>query len=217
MAVAHRASTTQSTTTTTLTLDKPAGTADADVLIAAIVTRSSAAVTAAPSGWMALISRSIDASKNLYVYWKTASGEGSSWSWTLQNDAAAAQIGIASAYSGGAGITTQSNDVQNPGVATLDIVAQAITTLVADSMLVGFFWAIDDPSISPPVLFTERAEIAGRLETCDAAQATAGNSGNKTAMQNSLNTNVRAAVLIGIEPPQNVTDRWGVVPIPSPG
>jgi hypothetical protein len=81
---AFRAAASAATTTATLTITKPSGTAANDVLIASIaVTPSSVAITA-PSGWT-LVRRTDNAgptSSSLAVYYKAAlTGEPASYAW----------------------------------------------------------------------------------------------------------------------------------------
>jgi len=74
------ASTNNVTTSSTVTGNKPTGTVDNDIIFADIFTKDSTLPSGIPSGWT-LLESVINGSQHA-VYWKVASSEGSSWSWT---------------------------------------------------------------------------------------------------------------------------------------
>jgi hypothetical protein len=69
-------------TTTELTLTKPTGTADGNLLVACIASSTNFTVSAAPSGWT-LDEDAKGQTPGIIVYWKIASSEGASWTWTF--------------------------------------------------------------------------------------------------------------------------------------
>lgn len=80
MAFTFVASTNNVSTSSTVTGNKPTGTADNDIIFADIFTKDSTLPSGIPSGW-ALLETVVNGSQHA-VYWKVASSEGSSWSWT---------------------------------------------------------------------------------------------------------------------------------------
>ncbi len=94
-----KASTSNGTAGTTLTITKPAGTAAGDILVALVGVANNNTVTP-PAGWTLL--STVDPGVNLRTvgYWKLAgSSEAASYAWTF--GASARNIGIILAYSGG--------------------------------------------------------------------------------------------------------------------
>lgn len=65
----------------TLTLSKPSGTVDGDLLIAVVAVKSPDAVNSVPSGWTDKGSKGTYYACNIYT--KIAASEGSSWNWGL--------------------------------------------------------------------------------------------------------------------------------------
>src|SRR5262245_20577042 len=101
MAVAFRSVSTKSfLATSTVTLDKPSGVADGDLLLAAIYTDpQTRSVNSAPSGWTSLTGSQLAISNDAGAecYWKIASSEGASWNWGYSG--AVDGAGIVLAYS----------------------------------------------------------------------------------------------------------------------
>jgi len=79
-----------------LTLTKPTGTVDNDILIAVIGKDDNVDPTA-PTGWTLLASGKPVAANACYIYWKRAASEGASWVWTF---ASVWREGVVLAYSG---------------------------------------------------------------------------------------------------------------------
>ena len=120
MAVAFRSAATLTTTSgTSLAVAAPAGLADNDVMIAAVRVLSGAAITA-PAGWTV-----IRALAQTTVYWKRASSESGTytWSWTGNSQARA----TISAYTGVA-LTGSPVDAENGAEVT-----SAVNTITAPS------------------------------------------------------------------------------------
>lgn len=88
----------EATGSSPLTLTKPAGTTDGDLMIIACQTANSTPNAAGPdgSGWTNWISYDTSSSEYQVIWWKIASSEGSSWTLTHSagSDAAAAGIVI---------------------------------------------------------------------------------------------------------------------------
>lgn len=76
-------------TGTTLTITKPAGTADGDLLIAYVHIDSSSATIAPPGGWTVLFDDVRAATQTDSLYYKFASGEGANYAFTISSSLAA--------------------------------------------------------------------------------------------------------------------------------
>lgn len=88
MAVAFRsdaAANIGATRQTSLTVTKPAGTADGDVLIAIITTNNGTVVVTPPAGWTQVSNSPVNATDGatLAAFWKVASGEGADYAFTV--------------------------------------------------------------------------------------------------------------------------------------
>ena len=177
---------------TTITCDVPAGTQNNDGMLLCVTVRGDRTVTTHAS-WTfvgSALSGTDPYSCRKYVYSRVASSEPSSYTITISGDADATATIVS--YSG-----TLTTGLVDASLGTVDtdadtsLTANAITTTVADCMVVGFFSANvgvpDTYSITPPSGMTERAEIAStgdqhiRSETADVLQAGIGTTGAKTA------------------------------------
>lgn len=123
-------------------INKPTGTIDGDYMLAHIQTSGNISVSSAPSGWT-LVDSDTTASGDSYLYSKTASSEGSSYTWTLSTGGNASASG---------GISTFYNQHSTPIAASsktigdVDTTAEgtAITpTTSPDSLLVVFIGTAD--------------------------------------------------------------------------
>lgn len=70
------------TASTSVVVTKPAGTADGDLLLAIISETGTGSITA-PAGWTLLGSQAASTTVTSAAYYKVASSEGASWTWTL--------------------------------------------------------------------------------------------------------------------------------------
>jgi len=145
MAIAHVASESTSGVSSTIVVNKPAGTVNGHVMIAFIgYFRNSGVPTTpptAPSGWTALASSpqhgywGSTTGWILHAYWKVASSEGSSYTWTLASSTDT--TGSISTYSGchastpidvsgGNGRDSEPNATWNAPTVTLPVAEWAI-------------------------------------------------------------------------------------------
>ena len=177
---------------TTIVCGVPTGTANDDGMLLCVTVRSSSTVTT-PSGW-SLVGSALSAtdtdSCRKYVYSRVAASEPADYTITisLATEATAEML----SYSGTAttGLVDASGGTTALSADT-SLTANAITTTVADTMIVGFFGvnlqAGAGYSITPPSGMTERSEVEStgadklRCETADVLQAGIGTTGNKTA------------------------------------
>lgn len=147
-----------------IAVTKPTGTVDGDFMFVTIGfndnSSSTPTVTSVPSGWTLLrqTNQGIAPSAiSLATYWKIASGEGASWSWTVS----ARQIGnwVAGSYSGG-GVAIDGGDsvvATNSG----NIIIPSISPTGYGDMLVTVFWGFLDSSV--PSGMTNRVYVANHF------------------------------------------------------
>ncbi|MGH2500358.1 MAG: glycosyltransferase family 2 protein, partial [Candidatus Limnocylindria bacterium] len=180
-----------------LTVGTPAGTAQGDVMVAAIAVQggSSATVTA-PSGWTLVRRTDNSTTIALAVYRKVAGpSEPASHTWTFGADRRAA--GGISAYSG---VDTASPVDVEGGQSTSSGTSHAtpsVTTTVANARVVTAHAAHANASWTPPAGMTERFDRVSSggpqhasVEGNDAAQAAAGATGTKAATSSSSGVGV---------------------------
>ena len=187
--VAYRSSANATgTATTTLAITKPAGVSSGDVLIAAISTRGAPTITA-PSGWALVRSDVNGTTQKQALYSHPAGGsEPASYSWSFSTSVTAV-VGEIEAYSGADPVNPI--DVAGGQVNTTSstsITASSVTTLTADTYLVGAFGiANSETSITAPSGMTHRqfGTASGTskvsLELGDVAMPSPAASGSKVA------------------------------------
>src|SRR5229473_6651810 len=175
---------------TTLTITKPTGTVQNDVMITSIAIRPNTATIALLAGWT-LVQRVDNANtsvNSLAVYWKVAgASEPASYAWTLGNAPTGAAGGIQT-FSGVD--TTTPIDVQNGAfttVATTTPATPTVTTRVANTMLVtshgianGDLWA-NPPTWGGTQGFQQISTGNEMIQGSYALQAAIGATGTKTA------------------------------------
>jgi len=139
MAIAYRSGTTAGNATgTNLTINKPTGTADGDILV--VVLYREAGSWTLPSGWAQWGSDQRDYNNNLYltVAWKRASSEGSSYTFNLSTTTW--RIAAMGAFSGCLA-SGDPIDVGPTGRGTNEAsgfpIASSITTTTANAMRVA--------------------------------------------------------------------------------
>jgi hypothetical protein len=186
--------------TGTLTIAKPAGTAEGDVLFAAVAVRPETIVVTPPAGWtlIASIASTSAPTDELYTYYKLAgAGEPASYDWTFS----AAHTGVAGAIltfrglDGAAPVHASASALTSGTANTMSfpVDAPSVTTSVMNTMIVavhsinssgtpGAVW-------TPPAGMTEGVDISSdtgtpgeSLHVAYAPQSAAGASGVKTAI-----------------------------------
>ena|GEM_PF-1454822 len=172
----------------TLTISKPTGTVQYDVMVAQITVLGGTGTTITPPlGWTLINRTNSGTTLAQAVYWKAAAlVEGTSYIWTITNNKASGGI---IAYTGvdNAGPIDASGAQANAAGTT--VTAPSITTNVANTQLVGFFGtaAGDNSAVfTAPSGMTERFDITGgngrtASEGADEAQAAAGSTGTRAA------------------------------------
>ena len=171
----------------TLTITKPAGTADGDLLAAAIIVGTTDTVTP-PAGWTALPTTLYDGSTDqMHTFWKIASSEGASWDWTI--GASVACNGWVGSFTG-CKITNVAAELvksTNPNQAGItNVVATGVTTTGVNSLLVGIWSMAGARTWTAPGDMTNVSTSSGPSHLVAwKVQAATGASGNKTAVANS--------------------------------
>jgi hypothetical protein len=179
----YRAHTTASSSSTSLTPNKPTGTVDGDYMLACVTCVSSNSVSSAPSGWTLLYGPATFDDTVMRVYGKLASGEGASWTWTMSNSGVSLAIVVTIqdpdsasplVFSGGQ-TNASSNNTTAPGGTT----TEANATLVFFGAASGGF-----QSHTPPSGMTERGDVNNSnhcLEGATEVYVGPGSTGTRTA------------------------------------
>src|SRR5438874_3383276 len=168
----------------TLTINKPAGVVQNDVMIASISVGPSTATIAPPSGW-ALVRRMDNAngtSNSLAVYSKVAgAAEGASYDWTFSSGNTGAAGGIM-AFSGADPVLETDSGVNTAsGTASA---TNSVTTALSNTMIVTSHGIGSASTWTPPTGMAETVDATGgsaALEMNYVLQSAAGASGTKTA------------------------------------
>jgi len=167
---------------TTITLTKPSGTVDGDLLIAVVTHGTDKSLSTVPSGWtqMATVT-SVDTGLATFLYHKVASSEGASWDWVLNASTftAGAVLRVDGQKSSGFADQSNTDSVTNDESPTYDV---TITPSNVESLLVyvivgdnganasatSYAVTTDDPS------WTEHVDVnsTGRLLTVASAVRT---------------------------------------------
>lgn len=206
----------------TLTINKPADTADADIMLAFVAGFDSdgTPTLSAPAGWTQIATRTNTGILKRYsCWWKRASGEGASYDFTKNGTASNAFMSgfIASASgcaAGGDPVNVYSNEVYIVNDTTIR--AAGVTTTLDDCLLVflGSQGATVRCSFST---LTERLDTTPSNESLYCAtglQASAGASGDKDGTLASSSTQ-KHAFLVALSPDQNPAEP--VISAPTAG
>lgn len=118
---------------TTLTIAKPSGVVDGDVLVCGIVVHSGTAPSTL-SGWTPIQSTAFGAS-TIATFYKVASSEGASYAWTTPNVVSA---GIIAAYRGANPLGPLDTSQQAANLANTTITGNGITTANNNEQVIWF-------------------------------------------------------------------------------
>lgn len=185
MAIAFRAAASATGVgVSSLVVNVPTGTQNNDVMVAVIEAgTSNPNIINTPTGWTLLNSQT--ASPNVRTYWRVASSEPASYTWTF-NTTTYNVSGIIASYSGTA-TSSQINQhaAFTAGTSTTTITAASVTTTVAGCMLV-FVGGCNtaNASFTGPTSFTQRATPTNTTTSAilaDMVQSSAGATGSITA------------------------------------
>jgi hypothetical protein len=186
----------------TLTIAKPAGVVNNDVMIAAIAFIAGTTNTiAAPPGWTLIRRINNGTDVGLAVYRKVAASEGANYTWT--NGLGQDMSGGIQAYTGVD--TTTPIDVEAGQPTPQDVVhsTPSVTTTGPNEMLVTSFVILQGTTFTPPAGETQRYQVqsAGTntdSEGNDQLQAAAGATGVKTAT--AANNGLGATHILALRP-----------------
>ena len=164
---------------TTLTIPKPAGTAQGDVVVSCIsLSGGTIGAAGVPAGWTPLASVTAVANPRVYGYYKVAtSSEPASYSWTTSSTSSGGSI---TRYSGASGLDTPAKSAS--GAAASSGSVPEVTTTTQNAMLVGCM-SVNSSSatLTSPNGMSQVVETGARkFEFADGIQATSGASGAKT-------------------------------------
>jgi len=175
------------TDVTSVNVDKPANTANNDILILWVYWESNSTLTCTPPSGFAEISACAadntgpNPDQHARAYWKRASGEGSSYTVSVSASVPGLSVNLA-AYSGcvtsGTPVEAGNKVTGNSTSCTLP----SITTLTADTLIVGHAFSYDWDKTWSSTALTERWDNTGSAGY-DASQASAGASGTKLITQ----------------------------------
>lgn len=219
MAIAYRANASAGGGTgTNLTINKPTGTVNDDIMIAALLNDTSGTAWTLPSGWAWMIQGQGNSNGNEWgsLAWKRASSEGASYVFTI---ASTWRTGMIASFSG----AFTSGDPQDATVASLgqadtSVDAASITTATANSMnIVGMSDYNENTTAVGSSGYTKAGQLAG-ISIFYAIQAAAGASGVKaftvTGVSSGAWTTCHGSIKIAsaaiVLPPRKVL-RWQAV------
>jgi putative Ig domain-containing protein len=160
--IVFRSSTSAKGKSTSVKISRPGGVVAGDVLVAAVILRSSAGITA-PAGWTEVRSDLNGTALRQAMFVRVAAaGEPASYTWTL--GASSASAGIVLAYSGAVIPAAVSGGQANP--LSFSITAPDVSNPTAYSLQVGAFGSAENGGIAPPAGMLEQREVsasAGKL------------------------------------------------------
>jgi hypothetical protein len=202
------AATAAGASSTSVTVNKPSGTAENDVLLALLFIEHASATVTPPSSWT-LVRDSLQAGGSVdyrhVTYWKRAGGsEPSSYQWSFSASAyrEAFVIAVQGCTTSGSPIDVEGATVN--GGQNDSPVAPSVTTTVADCLLCCFYTTLDggnavwSPGSSGMTERVDSVSIAGY----DVAQAAAGASGTKTvSCTGGQNPEWHVGATIALKPP----------------
>ena len=180
MAVQFRAgASTAESSAANLTISRPTGTADGDFLVATVYMEddSPGVTITAPSGWTALtggFATTASPDMRLAVYYKIASSEPTSWTWTHSSKY---RGGIVAGFRSDASATLELDAEGTIATGTTNAPASSVTTTVANTMLAWMAVNFFENAVTQPTGFTEVADTPG-TEVAYKAQAAAGDTGS---------------------------------------
>jgi hypothetical protein len=203
--IAFRSATGTTVNGTSITLNKPSGTASGDVLVAAIEISGTTTVTA-PSGWTLVRSTTSGSTLTQATYVHIAgSSEPSSYQWRFAASRLAS--GAVAAYVGVDGTTPVDVSSGGSSSGSTSIVGPSVTTTTAGELLIGAFGGAANASLTPPTgMLEENEQLAGTgnnrvvVELSDQQLGAAGATGNRTATLSKSGANV--GQLIALRPSQ---------------
>lgn len=220
--IAFRAATSASgSSTTTLQVSTPPGTAAGDALLASVSVRGKPNIRQ-PSGWTLVLKTQLSSTLTQAVYVRIAGGsEPATSTWTFSK-AVAAAAGVL-AYAGVDPAAPVDVAKGQTNAASTQITAPSITTTSDGDVLVGFFAIAQATAITPESALLERYEATStgtfRITQAGADQllSAAGATGPRTATAGASGASIGQLVALrpAVEPPADTTEP--AVTATSPG
>ena len=151
---------------TTLSINKPAGTANGDVMVAVIgqVDAYGSGVLAAPTGWTQLTAQA-GANGATAVFYKVAASEGASYGFTVSGGDPHAAAGLIASYSGADAAAPIDAVGSQHSASSINEPAPSVVPGATGAMLICCYGAEGDVntttvSSTPPAGMTERGDVA---------------------------------------------------------
>ena len=124
-----------------ITVNKPTGTVDGDILFVWIAWQSTPTIDSVPSGWTLLAQTVLGGGDNYALYYKIASSEGASWVWSFTASSGWIRA-VSSSYTGGDFNASNPIDVvSNTAYRTNDVLSIAASMNVTRPNSPLIFWA----------------------------------------------------------------------------
>lgn len=186
---------------TSVTLSKPSGTTDGDILVACVACGGPGITIAPPDGTWALLDNQSAGGPSVRTFYKIASSEGADYTFTWTGSVAASAF--VAAYSGGDGTSPiNQHSAWDRATSTTTCTADSVTTTVNECMILFVGVNNNGSSFTGPSGYTSRVSTGSSsgvgLKLAELGQASAGATGNVTATCNSGNTE---GTLIALAPP----------------
>lgn len=165
---------------TSLTLNRPTGTTDGDLLVAVINLASLSTITA-PSGWVLVHdTQHSSGAGHVSTYYKVASSEPASWSWTFASSTCDGWVGAYTGIKASDPFDASAHSHNLNAVST--ITAPSIATTAANALLIGVFVGGGARTGAPSAPMVERHEDSNGpfLLVADEVFAPIGATGTRT-------------------------------------
>jgi calcineurin-like phosphoesterase family protein len=187
-----------------LTIDRPAGTKEGDVMVASVVANDNDPL-APPPGWTAIRTDVVKDAVRQDIYYRVAkANDPASFTWTLgRNRRLAGAISTYSGVDAARPVDADGAKLESAGGATLT--APSITTTTQGAMLIALVAVNSDGTISAPAGMTERWEVASRFpgqprsavtEGSDEILTAAGATGTRRATTSTAGAGIAALVAL---------------------
>lgn len=160
MALSHVNSSSNMSSTTSVAITKPTNVADGDIMIAFVTsfwaTNKTAGTVTAPSGWNTINTQAISTRYQVGLFWKRASSEGASYSFT--STSATRMQGAISAYRGAVASGSPYNVLSNTLYGTSGTIVRAATMTPSSNGLYvvwgGWFYLSSATALTKPTAMT---------------------------------------------------------------
>lgn len=141
--------------TTSISLTKPTGTVDGDLLVTIIACLGTAAPSSVPSGWTLIRSTDsggVGTQASLHTYYKIASSEGSSYSWTSSTAPSGGMILRIDGQDSVTAIDTSGGSGnQGANLSTSQVFGSTVTPSIANNLILSVIHSYDADSGTPSI------------------------------------------------------------------